>query len=181
MLLTGQRRSEIGGMRWDEFREDGEWHLARERTKNKMPHIVPLPPAAMALIAEQPVLGAHVLTTTGSTPISGWSKIKRKVGDRMLELAREERGENLAIQQWGLHDLRRTAVTGMAELGIRPDVIEQVVNHISGYRGGVAGVYNRAALLPERKAALERWAAHVLGIAEARPNNVVPLSLRREV
>jgi integrase len=168
MLLTGQRRSEIGGMRWEELRDDGEWHLPRERTKNKMPHIVPLPPPAMALIVEQPVLGAHVLTTTGSTPISGWSKIKRKVDDQMLELAREERGENFAIQQWGLHDLRRTAVTGMAELGIRPDVIEQVVNHISGHRGGVAGVYNRAALLPERKAALERWAAHVLGIASKR-------------
>ncbi|XLS12545.1 recombinase family protein (plasmid) [Bradyrhizobium sp. RDM4] len=167
MLLTGQRRSEIGGMQWEELRADGEWHLPRERTKNKLPHIVPLPPVAMALILEQPVLGAHVFTTTGSTPISGWSKIKRKVEDQMLELAREERGKNFAIQQWGLHDLRRTAVTGMNEIGIMPHVVEAVVNHVSGHKGGVAGVYNRAQYSEEKRVALERWASHVERVCKA--------------
>ncbi|UPJ97433.1 hypothetical protein [Bradyrhizobium sp. 172] len=62
-----------------------------------------------------------------------------------------------------------------AELGIRPDVIEQAVNHISGHRGGVAGVYNRAVLLLERKAALERWAAHVEGLISRRLAIVTPL------
>ena len=78
-----------------------------------------------------------------------------------------------------LHDLRRTAVTGMAELGVRPDVIELCVNHASGHRGGIAGVYNESELLSERRAALERWAQHVLGIAGGRPANVTPLAAAR--
>jgi hypothetical protein len=64
-------------------------------------------------------------------------------------------------------------------LGIRPDVIEQIVNHISGARAGVAGTYNRSTLLPDRKAALERWAAHVLGLVEASPANIVPLPRKK--
>jgi len=79
-----------------------------------------------------------------------------------------------------LHDLRRTAVTGMAELGIRPDVIELCVNHVSGSRGGIAGVYNRSELLPERTAALERWASHVSGLVSPQPDNVVAIKRRRQ-
>ena len=68
-----------------------------------------------------------------------------------------QRGEPAAsITPWRLHDLRRTAVTGMAELGITPHVIEAVVNHITGHKGGVAGIYNRAAYAPEKRAALGR-------------------------
>jgi hypothetical protein len=63
----------------------------------------------------------------------------------------------------------------MAELGIAPHVIELVVNHISGARAGVAGVYNRSELLPERRAALERWAAHIEGIVSGRPATVISL------
>jgi hypothetical protein len=89
---------------------------------------------------------------------------------------REERGSDVVIGPWRLHDLRRTAVTGMAELGIRPDVIELTVNHVSGSRGGIAGVYNRSELLDERRAALERWAAHVDRLVSgAAANKVVPL------
>jgi integrase len=166
MLLTGQRRSEVGGMRWEELAEQGEWHLPKERTKNKLSHIVPLTRTARELIHRQPRIGPHVFTTTGSTPISGWSKAKRKLDARMEELGLEEQGKDFKLKPWGLHDLRRTAVTRMSELGIRPDVVEQVVNHVSGHRGGVAGIYNRSTLLPERRAALERWEAHVLDVVE---------------
>jgi hypothetical protein len=74
---------------------------------------------------------------------------------------------------WRLHDLRRTFVTGLADLGIRPDVIEMAVNHASGLRGGVAGVYNKSELLPQRRAALERWAAHVEGLVAGKASKVV--------
>jgi integrase len=107
-----------------------------------------------------------MFTTTGSTPISGWSKTKRRLDATMN------------TTPWRLHDLRRTAVTGMAELGIRPDVIELTVNHISGHRGGIAGVYNRSELLPERKVALERWAAHVSGLVSGTADNVIALQPR---
>ena len=99
----------------------------------------------------------HVFTTTGTTPISGFSKFKAQ-----LDAAME------TTEPWRIHDLRRTAVTGMAELGVTPHVIEAVVNHISGHKGGVAGVYNRAAYAPEKKAALELWADHVSSIVGRR-------------
>jgi hypothetical protein len=97
----------------------------------------------------------------------------------MLKLAREEHDSAATIPHWQFHDLRRTAVTGLGDLGIRPDVIELCVNHQSGSRGGVAGVYNRSTLLSERKEALERWALHVAGIVERRPANVTRLAGKR--
>jgi integrase len=83
------------------------------------------------------------------------------------------------VPPWRLHDLRRTAVTGMAELGIPPHIVEAVLNHISGAKAGVAGIYNRAAYAEEKKAALERWAAHIAGLVEGRPANVTPLRRAR--
>jgi integrase len=181
LLLTGQRRDEVAGMLWDEVREHGEWHLPKERVKNKRAHVVPLPPAALALIIErEPRTVPNVFTTTKTTAISGWSKAKRRLDAEMLKLARADKGKTFELKPWVIHDLRRTAVTGMAELGIRPEVIEQVVNHVSGSRGGVAGIYNRSALLPERREALERWETHVLGIVEARAAKVVALPSRGE-
>ena len=92
-------------------------------------------------------------------------------GDRkMKELAKAE------IPPWRFHDIRRTVVTGMCELGIRPDVVELCVNHQSGSRGGVAGVYNKAQLLPERADAFTRWAQHLAGIVEQRPANLAILA-----
>lgn len=153
LLLTGQRRDEIAGMMWSELNDDFSiLNLPPERTKNKRPHTVPLPPQAREIIAKVPrVEGVDFLfSTTGVTPISGFSKFKRQF-DTKMEIA----------QHWQLHDLRRTAVTGMAELGVLPHVIEAIVNHISGHKGGVAGVYNKAVYAAEKKAALELWANHV--------------------
>jgi integrase len=130
-------------------------------------HVVPLSPLVRELIASVPGNGELVFTTDGRSPVSVGSKIKRRL-DQVMN-----------IPPWRLHDLRRTFVTGLAELGIRPDVIELAVNHISGLRGGIAGVYNRSELLPERRAALERWATHVQELVGARPKNVVSLRGRK--
>jgi integrase len=177
LLLTGQRLDEIAGMMRDELRDD-ELHIPKERTKNKRPHIVPLLPAALALIRREEANGPFVFTTTGRTPISGWSKTKKRLDVAMLELARREKGKSFELKHWTIHDLRRTFATGLSDLGIGPDVIEQVLNHVSGTRAGVAGIYNRSALLPERREALKRWEQHVLAIVEGRPANVTPI--RRE-
>lgn len=153
------------------------WALPGERTKNRRPHIVPLPPAACDLLASVRVLAGkpgYVLTTTGRSPISGFSKIKRRLDAAMIVAARKE-NDDAAIPPWRLHDLRRTAATGMAEIGIAPHIVEAALNHISGAKAGVAGTYNRAAYAAEKKAALERWAAHVLGIVTKQPAKVVPL------
>ena len=74
---------------------------------------------------------------------------------------------------WRLHDLRRTAATGMAEIGVAPHIVEAALNHISGHKGGVAGIYNRAAYAQEKKAALERWADHVARLLSDCPAEVV--------
>jgi integrase len=162
LLLTGQRRDEVANMTRTELADDGVWRLPGERTKNGRPHLVPLPQLARDLIASVSKPGKFIFTTTGTTPVSGWSRVKRRLDDATIALARKERGCEVTIPPWRLHDLRRTAITGMAEnLGIRPDVIEQVVNHVSGHKNGVAGVYNRSEMLPERRAALAAWARFV--------------------
>jgi integrase len=155
LLITGARLNEVSRMTRAELNDD-VWSIPGTRTKNKRPHIVPLPPLASDVLAGLPrIEGGFVFTTTGTAPISGWSKIKVRLDALMSD-----------VPAWRLHDLRRSAVTGMAEIGIAPHVIELVVNHISGARAGVAGVYNRSELMPERRAALERWATHLAGIVK---------------
>ena len=164
LLLTGCRLNEVAGMRRSELSDDGAtWTIPGTRTKNRRVHIVPLPPLARELIASVCGNGELVFTTDGKSPVRVGSKIKQRLDKAMK------------IPPWRLHDLRRTAVTGMAELGIRPDVIELVVNHVSGVRGGIAGVYNRSELLPERRVALERWAAHIENLVTGRAGKLVPL------
>jgi integrase len=174
LLLTGQRLREVAGMRRDdELSTDGTtWTLPGTRTKNGRSHVVPMPQFARELISGVQSKGELIFTTTGTTPVSGWSRMKRRLDKAMLAAARKEKPDAL-IGAWRLHDLRRTAVTGMAELGVRPDVIERVVNHVSGTRGGIAGVYNHAEMLDERKAALERWAAHVEQLVSGKPAKIV--------
>lgn len=123
----------------------------------------------------------------GEGPFSGWSQSKtrldQKIARRRAEarlgrpLAKEEKPEpSDSPTPWTLHDLRRTVVTGMAEIGIAPHIIEAVANHISGHKGGVAGVYNRAQYSGEKRAALQRWADHVDHVVAGRPDsNVVPI------
>jgi hypothetical protein len=115
-------------------------------------------------LAAIPVRGDLVFSVTGGrTPII----INSDIRDRLVAATGGD--------DWRIHDLRRTAVTKMAELGIRPDVIELVANHVSGHRGGIAGVYNRSEMLPERRAALERWAAHIEGLISGKAAKVVPI------
>jgi integrase len=167
LLLTGCRRTELAGMRRDELGDDGTFVIPSSRTKNKRPHVVPLPQLARAIIASvKPVASpaGYVFTNSGKSPVGGWSMIKNRLDAAMGN-----------PPPWQLHDLRRTFVTGLADLGIRPDVIELAVNHRSGLRGGIAGVYNKSELLPERRAALERWAAHVEVLVAGKPTKVVSM------
>jgi integrase len=165
LLLTGCRLNEVAGMRRGELSEDGaSWSLPGDRTKNKRPHVVPLAPLARELLATLPGDGELVFTTTGRSPVSGWSKIKDRLNRAM------------SVPPWRLHDLRRTAATGMAEIGVAPHIVEAALNHVSGAKAGVAGTYNRAAYAAEKKAALERWAQHVEGLVTGRSAIVVPLS-----
>jgi integrase len=158
LLLTGCRLNEVAGMRRDEMSDNGTiWTIPGGRTKNARAHVVPLSRSVRELIAGVPTNGDLIFTTNGGTPVSGWSKIKNRLDATMR------------ITSWRFHDLRRTCATGMAEIGIAPHIVEACLNHVSGARAGVAGVYNRAAYLPEKKAALERWAAHIEGLVTDAP------------
>jgi integrase len=149
LILTGQRRDEIGALRWSEI-TDGAIVLPPERTKNSRQHMVPLAPAALTIINRQPRrTGRDLIFGDGQGGFSGWGVCKMRL-DAAVGLA-----------PWRLHDLRRTAATGMAELGVLPHIIEAVLNHVSGHRAGVAGIYNRARYEGEMRDALAKWASYV--------------------
>jgi integrase len=190
LLLTGQRRNEVAGMSHGELSQDGTtWTIPPGRTKNWREHRVPLSSGARDIIEPFRSAGTskagYLFTTTDVTPISGFSKIKRRLDAEMLVIARKEaeaagRDPPEKILKWRLHDLRRSLVTGMNELGIQPHIVEAVVGHVSGTRGGIAGVYNIAAYAEEKRAALDRWAAHVDGIVTGKRANVVTMRKRRK-
>ncbi|WP_369719724.1 site-specific integrase [Bradyrhizobium sp. LLZ17] len=174
LLLTGCRLNEVAGMTSGELSDDRmTWSIPGARTKNGRPHLVPLAPLAQQILGNvretDTAAGQSYIfsTTDGISHVSGWSKIKARMDDRMK------------IPHWRLHDLRRTAATGMAEIGIAPHIVEAALNHISGAKAGVAGVYNRAQYSAEKKAALARWAQHVSGVIDGGVANVVPLGNRR--
>jgi len=165
LVLTGLRREEIGGLRWDEIDLDRELiHLPAERCKNKRPHDQPLSSAARAIIAALPREGDRVFAAFGS-----WGRAKERL-DRKL-------GNDVA--PWRLHDLRRLVSTTMHDkLGIQPHIVEHILGHV-GHQGGTAGVYNKADYLDERRRALEKWADHVEGIVTGKRPAAQLLRLRK--
>jgi integrase len=102
------------------------------------------------------------------TGFQGWSKSKERIDARIAKAG-------TPLPGWTPHDLRRTAATRMADLGVGPHIIEAVLNHISGHKAGVAGIYNRASYDREKREALNLWAEHVLSIVEGRASVVIPL------
>jgi len=117
-----------------------------------------------------------VFTVSGTAPVSGFSRAKRRLDTAMLAAKRDELGAHCEpIPHWTFHDLRRTAATGMAQLNIAPHVVDKVLNHASGTIRGVAAVYNRFEYLDERRAALEAWGRYVAGLVAPAAANVVAL------
>jgi integrase len=177
LLLSGQRLREVAGMTDAEI-HGGTWHIPAARTKNGRAHDVPLPEAASGVLAGvERIKGknGYVFTTTGDTPLSGFFKGRNHLADRMAEVAEKERGEPVEIPRWTFHDLRRTAATGMARLGIPVRVTEAVLNHVSGTGGGIVGVYQRHDYADEKRQALEAWGRFVLSLVEGQSDNVVLL------
>jgi integrase len=157
LLLTAQRREEVAGMRWNEIDLAAcIWRIPSARTKNGKEHLLHLSPQAMAIIRPMSKLrhkpSAFLFSTTGNTSVSGYSKAKLQLDTAM----RTELGEQ-ELSDWRIHDLRRTAASGMASLGFIPNVIERVLNHVSGAQGGLVGVYQQFEYLSERKECIEAW------------------------
>jgi integrase len=168
LLLTGQREAEIGGLRWDEVHDD-RIELPGSRTKNKRPHTVPLSDPARAIIDRFRMVGrVHVFGRDDVAGFRGWGVSKQRLDERIAKA-----GARLA--PWVVHDLRRTAASGMQRLGIRVEVIERVLNHVSGSYHGVTGTYQRDPMASDVRDALERWSWHIMAVVEGRAATVVPM------
>jgi integrase len=178
-MLTLQRREEVAGMRWSEIDLDKRlWSLPGSRMKNGKPHDVYLSNATRAVLRDiQRVEGCDlVLSTTGKTPVSGFSKAKTAL-DAAIVKARAEaaagvNGKLQPLPEWRTHDLRRSGVSILARLGFDSIVADKILAHQPAKLLGVAGVYQRHDFARERAAALDAWAAHVTGTAS---ENVIPL------
>jgi integrase len=171
LILTGLRREEIGGLRWNEVDLAARLiQLPPRRTKNGRVHLVPLSDPAIALLRAVPRRADRELVFgLGSNGPSSYSKSKRALDQRLAQ-------DGGSLPHWTVHDLRRSAATHMAELGIQPHIIEAILNHVSGHKAGVAGIYNRASYDREKRQALDRWAAHLMALVEGRASNVVALT-----
>jgi integrase len=178
-LLTLQRREEVAGMRWSELAPDlSLWTILGTRMKNRKPHDVHLSDAARDVLRDLPHIDGcdFVLSTTGKTPVSGFSKAKGTL-DAAIVKARAEAAVKAKrkpdpLAQWRTHDLRRSGVSVLARLGFDSIVVDKILSHQPAKLLGVAAVYQRHDFARERAQALDAWAAHILGI---EASNVVPL------
>lgn len=155
LIATAQRRGEVSGLKWSQVDLVAkQWVIPAEMSKNGKPHVVPLNDFALRLLAEIPRFPGcdWAFTTTRRSPISGFSKALRHVHMQS------------GTQNWRFHDLRRTATTGMARLGVLPHVVEKILNHTSGIVSGIAAVYNLFQYQAERREALDKWGSFLDGL-----------------
>jgi len=164
LALTGARRTEVGGMAWREINlDEGTWTIPATRSKNARAHTLPLMPMALAVIKGVPRRASRdqLFGDRSEAGFSVWNY--RKIA---LDAAS-------GVNGWTLHDIRRTVATRMADIGIAPHIIEQILNHQSGHRAGVAGIYNRSSYVREVRAALALWEDHIRSLVEGGERKVV--------
>ena len=155
-------------MAWNELAPDlSTWTIPASRAKNGVAHIVPLSPQASAVLHGAPRLAELVFRGRAGV-FNGFSKAKTNLDDES------------GVTGWRLHDLRRTLATGLQRLGVRLEVTEATLGHVSGSRAGIVGVYQRHHWADEKRAALNAWGAHVAAIVEGREaeGNVTALKVR---
>lgn len=170
LLLTGQRCSEIAQLKWHEIDFDAKLiRLSGEKVKNKKSHEVPLSDLALDIFKSvHRHRGAYIFSSTaGRKAINGFGKTKERF-DRYFK----------PKESWRFHDLRRTAATHMAILGVSREQIKQILNHSDG---SVTAVYDRHSYLPEKRKALDLWARHIESIVSGtKDDNVVPIRGKNE-
>jgi integrase len=171
LILTGQRRGEVAGMRWGELDlATATWTIPAARTKNKRQHAVPLSPQAVDILtglsrtdrdlvfpARERTKGAPAI----GRPVNAFSKAKRNLDAAIGEMP-----------PWTVHDLRRSCASGLARIGVDLPVIERCLNHVSGSFGGIVGVYQKHKYEDSMRRAMDAWGRHLDG---ARPENVIEL------
>jgi integrase len=167
LLLTGQRRTEIASMRWNDVDLDaGTWMLKAADTKGERAHLVPLSQPMIELLKVLPKIGDYAFTTDGKSHISGFAKGKSRL-DSFVAAGGD------ALAPWTLHDLRRTVSSHMARLGIPKDIRGRLLNHaVQGVTDRHYTPYDFAA---EKRSALDRWAAELIRAVDGKQSKVVPI------
>jgi integrase len=166
LILTGCRREEIGGLRWSEINDDATISLPAERVKNRHAHTLPITPLAQEIIdsiKQKRIDRDHLFGGRSVSGFTDWNRQKSELDAR------------LKMADWRLHDLRRSLATWMAEHDVEPHTIEAVLNHQSGHKAGVAGIYNRAKYARQIHAALATWDDHLRSLIEGGERRIVPL------
>jgi integrase len=163
LILTGQRRSEIAGLKWSEIEGD-VLALPAERMKGKQAHVVPLSTQAAAIIAAMPKTDDFVLGRA-----LGWHfhHVKQALDAHMGKMPK-----------WVIHDIRRSVASGMAKIGIAVPVIEKVLAHRSGTFRGIVGTYQRHSFLPEMTTAMQKWDDHIEQLVSGKPAKILKLRRR---
>ena len=164
LWLTGCRRREVGGCAWSEIDfESGTWTIPAARSKNGRAHTLPLMSMMLDIIKDVPRMASrdHLFGARAEAGFSTWGKSKRILDARS------------GVTGWRAHDIRRTTATRLADLGIAPHVIEQILNHQSGHKSGIAGVYNRSSYEREVRTALALWADHLHSLVTGGDHKVV--------
>jgi integrase len=164
LILLGARRNEIGGMAWRELElERGRWTLPASRSKNGRAHTLPLLPTALAIIAGVPRMASRerLFGERAGAGFTSWARNKAELDARSR------------VHGWTVHDIRRSVATRMADIGIAPHIIEQILNHQSGHKAGPAGIYNRSSYEREVKAALALWEDHIRSLLEGGARRVL--------
>ena len=163
LILVGARRREIGDIAWSEFNfEQGTWTLPAARSKNGRAHTLPLLPSMLAIIKAVPrMAGRDQLFGARAAGLTGWAR-----GKAVLD-------ERTSVKNWTTHDIRRSVATRMADLGIMPHVIEQILNHQSGHKAGPAGIYNKSSYEREVRSALALWHDHLRTLVAGGKRKIV--------
>jgi integrase len=168
LMALGQRANEIAHLRWSEVFDD-RIVLPPSRVKNNRLHTIPLARQVRAIFDGRERQGEFVFGRRQGRPFGGWSQAKAALDQRLRAMGHK-------LEPWVIHDLRRSVATHMADLGVLPHVVEACLNHVSGHKGGVAGVYNRASYEPQKRVALQQWSDHLEALVSGkRPSKVVKL------
>jgi integrase len=182
LILTGARRNEITDLRWSETDLDAATiTLPPSRTKNKREHVIPLSEPALEILKALPRRAEpdgtprdHVFGVGLGRGFQDWSGSKKGIDARIAEANHGQ------ISDWRLHDFRRSLSTSLHErFGVPPHVVEAILGHVGGHKAGVAGVYNKALYLDERRRAMERWGTHIMSVVTGKPAKARVVALRR--
>jgi integrase len=181
LILTGARRNEITDLRWSELDlGNATIALPQPRTKNKREHVIPLSEPALNILRGLPrrteadgTARDHVFGVSPGRGFQDWSGSKKDIDARIAAAGHEP------IPDWRLHDFRRSLSTALHDrFGVPPHIVETLLGHVGGHKAGVAGTYNKAIYLEERRRALERWGAHIMELVTGKPAKASVVDLR---